>query len=203
MSTIPGTAMTPRAAIRNGPDFPSKNKENGVTCKPEYSFLVRLNKVPPDAYEGVYIYTKPTVGNTASVSKPVNSLTFSGSATLCFSEDPNSSVRGLKIDTDAPNCSACKGTPSWDGTVLTTDASAGTPGSGGGVLVLRAQEVSTGIWHSAMVDPVGIDGGRPIIRNTFGQGIFIAAIALVAFGVIYMFAKWWISSHQSGQPSGP
>lgn len=164
-----------------------------MACKPDLSFLVRVNKVPPDTSEGVLLYSTPTTGSTGSTSRPVNEIRFSGGAMLCFREDPNSSVTGLHID--IAQCPTCQLPPTWAGQVMMVNASAPSAGSG---IVLKAQEMSTGTWHSAINNPPGIDGGRPIIRNTFGQGLVYVAIALVAFGVIYLFAKWWNSSHPSG-----
>ena len=155
-----------------------------MACKPDLSFLVRVNKVPPDANEGVYLYATATTGP----SKPVNAITFSGTAQLCFREDPSSTVNGLHID--IAQCPMCQLPPVWDGQVMMVVASAPSPGSNGGALALKAQELVTGTWHSALTNPSGIDGGRPIIRNTFYQGIVLVAIALVAIGVIYMFARF-------------
>ena len=160
-----------------------------MACTPSLSYYVRVNKVPPDTQEGVLLYTKPPPGSTSStsVSKPVSEITFSGTTMLCFSEDPSSTVKGLHLD--VAQCGNCQLPPTWDGQVMSVVASAPSAGSSGGALVLKAQEIVTGTWHSALTNPPGIDGGRPIIRNTFGQGIVLVAIALVAIGVIYMFAR--------------
>jgi hypothetical protein len=165
-----------------------------MACTSSFSYYVRVNKVPPDAQEGVLLYTKPPTGSTGGtlVSKPVSDITFSGKTMLCFSEDPSSTVTGLHID--IAQCANCQLPPVWDGQVMMVVASAPSPGSGGGALALKAQEMGTGTWHSALTNPPGIDGGRPIIRNTFNQGIVLVAIALIAIGVIYMlavFAKKW------------
>ena len=168
-----------------------------MACKPDLSFLVRVNKVPPDTTEGVLLYTTPTTSSTGSTSKPVNEIRFSGTTMLCFREDPASTVKGLHIDVE-PCGSMCQLPPTWDGQVMMLNVSSGTGGSGGGALMLKAQEMTTGVWHSAANNQPGIDGGRPIIRNTFGQGIVFVAIALVAIAVIYVFARWWKNTHPAG-----
>ncbi|HEY6894770.1 MAG TPA: hypothetical protein VI258_11420 [Rhodanobacteraceae bacterium] len=167
-----------------------------MACKPELSFLVRVNKAPPDAYDGVYLYTTPSTTTAGGASKPVNAITFSGSAQLCFREDPASTVKGLHLD--IAQCPMCQLPPVWDGQAMTVNATAPSPGSSGGGLFLKAQEIAGGTWHSALTNPPGIDGGRPIIRNTFGHGLMFVAIAIVAIAVIYVFARWWKSTHPVG-----
>jgi hypothetical protein len=167
-----------------------------MACKSELSFLVRVNKVPPDAHDGVYLYTTPTTSTTGSTSTPVNVIPFSGTEQLCFREDPASTVKGLHID--IAQCPMCKTPPVWDGQVMMVAAAAPSPGSSGGGLFLKAQEMAGGTWHSALTNPPGIDGGRPIIRNTFGQALVFIAIAIVAIAVIYVFARWWKSTHPTG-----
>jgi len=167
-----------------------------MACKPELSYLVRVNKVPPDANEGVYLYTTPTTSSTGSTSKPVNAISFSGTVQLCFREDPASTVKGLHLD--IAQCPMCQLPPVWDAQAMMVTATAPSPGSSGGGLFLKAQEMVSGTWHSALTNPPGVDGGRPIIRNTFGQGIVFVAIALVAIAVIYVFARWWKNTHPAG-----
>ena len=161
-----------------------------MTCSLNY--YVRV----PDTSK-VLLYTAPTPTNTAPVSSsPVNEIPFAGGATICVSEDPNSTVKKLRIDMDqCPNCTL---PATWQNQVMSIAAHAPSIGSGGGVFLLKVQPNGTGPWYYAANNPPGIDGGRPIIRNQFGSGIIYVAIALVAFGVIYMFAKWWNSSHPSG-----
>ena len=90
-----------------------------MACKPELSFLVRVNKVPPDAYDGVLLYTTPTTSTTGT-SKPVNAITFSGTAQLCFREDPASTVKGLHLD--IAQCAMCQLPPAWDGETMIVTA---------------------------------------------------------------------------------
>jgi hypothetical protein len=78
---------------------------------------------------------------------------------------------------------------------MMVNASAPSPGSNGGGIFLKAQEIAGGTWHSALINPPGVDGGRPIIRNTFGQGLVFVAIAIVAIAVIYVLARWWNNTH--------
>lgn len=168
-----------------------------MACKINY--YVRVTQQPPDAYNAVLIYTAPPPANTAPVSSnPVNEIPFSGTTTLCFSEDPASTVKKIHIDVDS--CGGlCDLPPTWQNQVMAVVVHSPSIGSGGPPLLLKAQETTTSIWHYASTNPPGIDGGRPIIRNTFSNGIIYVAIAIVAIGVIYMFAKWWNSS----QPKGP
>ena len=154
------------------------------------SYTVRVNKAPPDPYPGLYIYSP----NTSGAPSLVTEFRYSGTRVLCFSEDASSSIKGLHIALENGGCPTKSNGPTWEGETMSISVAAPSIGSSSGPLLLKAQEAASGQWHSALSNP-NVDGGRPIIRNQFGSVLVYVAIALVAFGVIYMFAKWWKNSH--------
>ncbi len=155
---------------------------------PSYTYLVRVTTNPPDQYTGVFVYTNPPVGSTPGASKIVQSFSFSGTRTLCFKEDPASTVKNLVIAIDQCSASACALPGVWNAGTFMISVSAPSIGSDGGALLLQA--TSGAITYKASNNPV-IDGGRPIIRNQLDPGLILTfvAIALVVAYIGYLAFK--------------
>jgi hypothetical protein len=164
-----------------------------VSCN--YSYYVRVTQQPPDAHSGIFIYTKPiTASTTASAPTLVTEFRLSGKPTLCFSEDPASTVKQLEIGIEqCPSCSMAN----WDSAARTLSVNVSAPsiGSGGGLLLIQA--TSGGTTYKASNNPQ-IDGGRPIIRNTLDPAV-ILVVAVIAAGIIYMLGRRFFGAKKLAQ----
>lgn len=142
--------------------------------------LVRVNPTTSSALNGVTVFDQKGNG--------FNTVTLRNGSPLCFIEDRtpgHSAIQNFKIEVES--CSICKNVV-WDpGTKQLSMTVSPNIGAGNNMLLKATADGST---YLASTNPPGLDGGRPIIRNTFDTFILVAVLVAVTLVVGYAVYRW-------------